>query len=137
MKKRGVRYAARLALVKRALNSYVPGILNMVPRVAAKRPVSQMTRRLFRLLRESVKLHPESFYADQNFPRLLDALERLLVFISEEDAHYAGWLAEALLLLHDIVEEERLKFPEGKAGDVFFYRWASRHQVSKVGSKAP
>ena len=125
-------YAAKLALVKRAVNSYVPGIINMVPRVEPKRPVSKLTRRLFGLLREAVKLHPERFYADKNFPRLLDALEKLLVFIAEEDGHYAGWLAEAMLLLHDIVEEERLRFPEGEAGDIAFYRWAAEHGIGKV-----
>ena len=132
MNKGRSRYAARLALVKRAINSYVPGIINMVPRPAAKRPVSQLTRRLFGLLREAVKLHPARFYADENFPRLLDALERLLVFIAEEDAHYAGWLAEAMLLLHDLVEEERMNFPPGETGDIAFYRWASQHGIRRV-----
>ena len=132
MKKGRSRYAARLALVKRAVNSYVPGIINMVPGVEPKRPVSKLVIRLVGLLREAVKLHPERFYADRHFPRILDAAEKTLVFIAEEDAHYAGWLAEAMLLLHDVVEEERLRFPQGETGDIAFYRWASQHGIRKV-----
>ena len=128
-------YVAKLVLVKRLVNGFVPVLLKAVPEVEARRPVSVLTRRLFGLLREALKLHPERFYADRHFPRVLDAVEKALVFIGEEDGHYAGWLAEAMLLLHDVVEEERVKFPKGEVGDVAFYRWAAQHRIREVGSK--
>ena len=126
-------YAAKLVVVKKLINRVARAALKVTPGVTPKRPVSKLVIRLFEYLREALKLHPERFYADQNFPRILEATERLLVFVAEEDGHYAGWLAEAMLLLHDIVEEERLRFPEGEAGDIAFYRWAAEHGIRKVG----
>ena len=125
----------RLHVVKGIINRIVVKMLKVVPRVRARRPVSTLTRRLFLMLNQATLLHPTRFYADGNFPRILDAAERTLVFIAEQDGHYAGWLAEAMLLIHDLVEEERMKFPPGEAGDVAFYTWAAQHGTSKVGSK--
>jgi len=114
-------YSAKLAFVKRLINNLAPRLLKVVPRVQPRRPVSALTLRLFAFLRMALKLHPERFHVDGNFPKLLEASERTLVFIAEMDGHYAGWLGEA-----------RGQFPPGQAGDMAFYQWASQHGILKV-----
>ena len=101
-----------------------------VPRVEPARPVSQLTRDIFRLLREAMAMHPARFYQDGNFPSLLDAAERFLVYVSEEDGHYAGWLAQAMLLVHDLVHESRVGFEPTTSGDLAWLEWASGHPIS-------
>lgn len=124
--------ALKLVAVKNLINSVVPMLERLVPRTKPQRPACRLTRRLFQLLRKGLKLHPERFYADKNFPKLLRALERSLVFIAEEDGHYAGWLAESMLLVHDLVEETRPEFPPGPRGDAAWIRWASRQGITKI-----
>ena len=130
-------HAAKLILVKKLINRFTLTLLERVPDVGPKRPVSWLTHRLFRLLQRALTLHPERFYANKNFPRVLGAVERVLIFIAEEDGHYAGWLTEAMLLIHDLVEESRRHFPPGQEGDVAWYRWAAQHRTGKVSSKTP
>jgi hypothetical protein len=90
-----------------------------------------LTAELFKMLREALALHPSRFYQDRNFPDLLDVVERFLVYVAEEDGHYAGWLAEAMLLVHDLVEESRRRFPAGADGDLAWLEWMSRHPIAK------
>jgi hypothetical protein len=74
-------------------------------------------------------MHPKDFYEPENFPQLLQALKQALVFIAEEDGHYAGWLAETMLLVHDLVAESRAQFPPGQEGDVAWIHWASGQPI--------
>jgi len=121
-----------LILVKRAVNHAARVLGKLVPRVVPARPVSSLTKDLFDLLREAVAMHPDRFYRDQNFPRILDAAERTLVYVAELDGHYAGQLAQAFLLIHDLVAESRRRFPPDSRGDVAWLMWASRHGIAKV-----
>jgi len=77
-------------------------------------------------------MHPGRFYEDANFPRILQAAEKTLVFLAEEDGHYAGWLAMTMLLVHDIVEVTRVQFPPGQVGDVAWIAWACQHGIRDV-----
>jgi hypothetical protein len=91
--------------------------------------VSRLTLRLFELLQKGLGLQDKAFYEDKNFPRLLKALEKTLIFIAEEDPHYAGWLAEAMLLCSQLVQESRRQFPPGAEGDVLWMSWAAQARV--------
>lgn len=106
-----------LAFVKRGINAWAKGAVKAVPGVYARKPVSKLVKRLIGLLQKGLRLHPKEFYRDKHFPRLLRAVERTLVFICEEDPHYAGWLAEAMLLTAQLVQETRREFPPGAEGD--------------------
>lgn len=127
---------ARLAATKEILNRVTPVLLKAVPGVGPRRPVSKLTVRLFQLLRKALAMHPDRFYEDGNFPRILQAVERTLLFLAEEDGHYAGWLAQAMLLVHDLVEESRSRFPPGQAGDVLWISWACQHGIREVKAAA-
>jgi hypothetical protein len=127
---------AKLAVVKALVNNAAAMLVKAVPGTGAQRPVSRLTRRLFQMLRDAAGLAPGRFYQDKNWPRLLEALEKTLVFISEEDGHYAGQLAQAMLLIHDLVEETRRDFPRTAEGDVAWLQWASRHEVTKFKQAA-
>jgi len=120
-------YAAKLVLVKGLINRFVPVLLRAVPSVDPERPVSQLTRRLFGMMREAMALNPERFYEDGNWPRVLDAAERSLIFIADYSPHYAGQLAQAMLLIHDLVEETRAGFGVGALGDIAWLQWAAQH----------
>jgi len=122
----------KLAALKHAINAMSPVLLRLAPGIGPRRPVSLLCTRLFRMLRKALKMHPAGFYEAENFPQLLQALERSLVFIAEEDGHYAGWLAEALLLTHDLVAETRREFPPGQEGDVAWIHWASGQPILGV-----
>jgi len=122
----------KLQSVKHAINMFSPVLLRLVPATDSSKPVCVLTRRLFALLRKALGEHPSRFFADKNFPQLLQALERTLIFISEEDSHYAGWQAMTMLLIHDLVEESRKQFPAGPPGDVAWIQWASSQKVAKV-----
>ena len=124
--------ALKLEAVKHALNAFSPVLLKMVPGTGSAKPVCVLTRRLFALLRKALRLHPEAFFKDQNFPLLLQALERTLIFIGEEDSHYAGWEAMTMLLIHDLVAETRPQFGPGPAGDALWIQWAASQRVAKI-----
>ena len=128
-------FVDRLSWVKRLALQGVRSLGRWVPGVEAERPVSLLTKDLFKLLREALALHPAEFYGDKNFPTLLDVVERFLVYVAEEDGHYAGWLAQAMLLVHDLVDESRQGFEPGARGDVDWLVWASGHPIgdSKQG----
>lgn len=124
--------SVKLAALKHAINAFSPVLLKLAPGIGPRRPVSLVCTRLFRMLRQALKLHPVGFYEAENFPQLLQALERSVVFIAEEDGHYAGWLAEAMLLVHDLVAESRVQFPPGQEGDVAWIHWASQQPITRV-----
>jgi len=128
-------YAAKLALVKGLINRFVPVLLKAVPKVDPQRPVSELTQRLFSMMREAMALNPERFYADGNWPRLLDAAERSLIFIADYSPHYAGQLAQAMLLIHDLVDESRVGFPVGARGDIDWLQWAAQHRTKGFKQK--
>jgi hypothetical protein len=117
--------------VKRMVVKAARRFVKVVPRVRPGRPVGQLVVRLFNLLRDGLELHDPDFYRDGNFPDLLMGVERVLLYLSEVDGHYAGWLAEAMLLCHDLVEESRRRFPAGADGDVAWLEWMSRHPIAK------
>ena len=121
----------RLSWVKRLVVRGARMLGKWVPIVEPARPVSQLTKDLFRLLREAMAMHPARFYEDGNFPTLLDVAERTLVYVAEEDGHYAGWLAHAMLLVHDLVDESRVGFGSASRGDVAWLEWMSGHPVAK------
>ena len=121
----------RLSFVKKLVLRGARMLGWWVPGVDPARPVSQLTKDLFRLLRESMRMHPVRFYQDGNFPTLLDVAERFLVYVAEEDGHYAGWLAQAMLLVHDLVAESRRRFPADAQGDLAWLEWMSGHPVAK------
>jgi hypothetical protein len=127
---------AKLAVVKVLVNNAAAMLVKAVPGTGTKRPVSRLTRRLFVLLKKAADLAPPHFYADRNWLQLLEALDKTLVFISEEDGHYAGQLAQAMLLIHDLVEETRREFPRTAEGDVAWLQWAARHEVTKFKQAA-
>ena len=121
-----------LPFIKHAVNAWAKSAVKVVPRITAKRPVGSLVKQLFGLLKKSAGMHPREYYEDRNYPRLLEALEKTLVFISEEDDHYAGHLAQAMLLVHYLVAYTRRKFPAGREGDVAWIRWASGAQITRV-----
>jgi hypothetical protein len=127
---------AKLAVAKALVNNATAMLVKAVPGTGTRRPVSRLTRRLFILLKKATNLAPTHLYADKNWLQLLEALEKTLVFISEEDGHYAGQLAQAMLLIHDLVEETRREFPRTTEGDVAWLQWASRHDVIKFKQAA-
>jgi hypothetical protein len=115
--------------VKKAINGWARGAVKAVPGVFPRKPVSRLTLRLFELLQKGLGLQDKAFYEDKNFPRLLKALEKTLIFIAEEDPHYAGWLAEAMLLCSQLVQESRRQFPPGAEGDALWMSWAAQARV--------
>ena len=121
-----------LVFVKKALNRWAKGAVRAVPGVYARKPVSKLVKRLMDLLQKGLKLHPKRFYADKNFPRLLRAVERTLIFICEEDPHYAGWLAEAMLLTAQLVQETRREFPPGAEGDRAWIAYMAQVKIAKT-----
>jgi len=121
-----------LKTVKQVINKTSKLLLKVTPKRRPKKPVSRMVFRLFRLLEKAAEMHPAWFYPDKNFPRLLQAGSRVLVFIIGEDTHYAGWMAELFLLIHDIVSESRKFFPAGSRGDKEWIEWAAAQKVMKV-----
>jgi hypothetical protein len=118
-----------LVFVKRAINGWARGAVKAVPGVYARKPVSRLTRQLFEMLQKGLGLQDKAFYEDKNFPRLLEALEKTLIFVAEEDPHYAGWLAEAMLLCSQVVQESRREFPPGAEGDALWISWAIQAKV--------
>jgi len=123
----------KMLAVKKTINAFVPTLSAKIPEIhEPKRPASQAVRWLFTMFRESVKIHPARFYEDGNFPRLLDAVERAMIYLSEEDGHYAGWIAQAMLLIYVGVGETRAKFKLGIEGDVEWLQWMAQHPIKAV-----
>jgi hypothetical protein len=118
-----------LADVKRSVNLMVQVLERMVPQKEARLPVSRLAEQLCSLLLRASRLAPKEFYADANYPRLVQVVGKVLVFVAEEDGHYAGQLAQAMLLVHDLVEETRREFPPGREGDIAWMHWASGHPI--------
>lgn len=118
--------------LKDVLLETVPKLSELVPRTKPTRPVSRMVKFLFLELREAADLSPDLHKPDGRWPRLLDASSNLLLFVSENDGHYAGQIAQAMLLAHDIVEKSRKRFPPGAEGDVAWMEWAAQHGATRV-----
>lgn len=120
-----------LKFIKQIVNKWAKRAVKVVPGTLPATPVGRLTQRLFELLRKGVALQDRQFYTDGNFPTLLKALEKTLLFIAEEDPHYRCWLAEAMLLCYYLVGETRKGFTPGAEGDVAWIEWASGVRVKK------
>jgi hypothetical protein len=127
-----MQIAAQLPGVKGVLLEFAARVGSLVPERQAKRPISHLVKALFMLMRDAANLSPELHTKDGRFFRLMGASERVLIFVSEEDPHYAGQIAQAMLLTHDIVDRSRRKFPPGAKGDIAWMQWASEHGITRV-----
>lgn len=125
-----------LPTVKDVLLEFAPRISSLVPEVEPKRPVSSMVKFLFQMMREAANLSPDLHKPEGRWPELMSASERVLLFVSEEDGHYAGQLAQAMLLTHDLVGKSRERFPPGAKGDVAWMQWAAEHGITRVKEKS-
>jgi len=104
---------------KTIINAITPQIIQLIPPIEEKQPISQIVHRIFKEVKKNLAGHPKRFYQDGNFPRFLDALEKAIIFIAETDGHYRGWLAYFLLATMDIMNYEYEKFPYKR----YFKKW--------------
>jgi len=121
-----------MRLVKAAINAFTRNLMKLVPETEPKRPISQLTQQLFELIKESLTLNPSRFYADQNFPTLLDAARRTLIYLADKDGHYAGQLAQAYMLIYRLMKRHRRKFRKGPSGDIACMRFLAQHGTTKI-----
>jgi len=123
----------KMAIVKKVINSFVPLLGGQIPEIKeVKRPITKEVRKLFKLFDASLKSHPDRFYADGNFPRLLEVTERALVFLCESDGHYAGWVAQAFHFIYHLTAESRKEVLEGLPGSVLWLEYMAQHKVSSA-----
>jgi len=106
--------------------------MKLVPETEPKRPISHLTNQLFELIKESLTLNPSRFYADQNFPTLLDATRRTLIYLADKDGHYEGQLAQAYMLIYRLMKRYRRKFHKGPKGDLALMRYLAQHGTTKI-----
>jgi len=69
--------------IKTVINTTVSILDRVVPRIEPKRPISKLVDRVFALMTEALTLHPERYYKDGNYPRLLEVARRTLIYLAE------------------------------------------------------
>jgi len=124
----------QLPVVKTLVLSFASRVGQIVPEAQPKRPVSCYLKLMFQLLKEAAGMSPGLHPEDGRWKKTLVSAERLLIYVSEEDAHYAGQLAQTMLLTHDIVEKSRKRFEPGARGDVAWMEWACGHGTTGARS---
>ena len=120
----------KLAHLKRAINRvFVPVLGRACPKVEPTRNVTQMVVRIFDRFKANLKVQEDRFYKDQNFPKLIDAVEKALVYIAEKDGHYRGQLAYLLMAVTGEVEFAfKLKRQRDPTYTLFeFHKWLIEH----------
>ena len=78
--------------IKIFINSIVTKFITEIPIVKKTTRVSKLTDEIFTHLRVNTTVQPQKYYADQNFPRLIDTVRQTLIFLTETDNHYQKWL---------------------------------------------
>jgi len=118
--------------IKTVINTTVSILNRVVPHTEPERPISKLVDRVFTLMTEALALHPQCYYKDGNYPRLLEVTRRTLIYLAEHDGHYAGQLSSLMLLTHDAVEELRQRFHPGREGDVALLKYLAQHPIIGV-----
>ena len=93
-----------------------------------------MLIRVLDRVRENLKMHPDHFFKDKNFSRLVDAVERVLVYIAEKDGHYRFELAYLFMRISGEVEFQfKLKRARDPTYTVQeFFEWLSEHPAKVI-----
>ena len=123
---------SKLARLKLLINKSMPFLSKACPEVEPTRNVSLMLTRIFDRVRANVKAQNprvQEIYQDKNFLNLIDAVEKMLIYISEKDGHYRGQLAYAFMAITGEIE---FAFKEKRRKDATyttfeFHKWLSEH----------
>ena len=125
--------ALKLHFIKCVINQVTPFLAEEY-NVEPSLNVTMMLQRVFDRVRENLKVHPDKFFKDQNFPMLIDAVEKVLVFIAEKDSHYRGQVAYVLMAVTGEVESAfKLKRQKDPSYTTFeFHRWLSNIRKTEL-----
>ncbi len=94
----------KMHMMKQALNYTVGMTKGLLPETKPTFPITQILDKTFAnaiTMSESLG----DWHDDKNFPRFVETLRRLLIFIAEEDGYYRGWLEMFLMMLNDNLNE--------------------------------
>lgn len=91
----------KLHLAKAMINYTVPRLNRLVPDRKPDYPISKIVDRTFTAFEAMIKdQEKHGPINDRNFRNLVKTLRRTLIFISEEDIYYRGWLHILFLVLY-------------------------------------
>lgn len=102
----------RLHEIKCVINLVLPIFERYVKKIDTKQRLNDLLWRVFNETNKNVGNHPQNYYADGNFPRLLDVMEKIITYVVETDPHYRGYVAFFMLATMDIMsyDYERFRF---------------------------
>lgn len=96
----------KLHMLKQAIN-YTTGMTkDLIPDNPPTSNIAIAVDSTFRESIEMLKAAPE-WHDDKNFPRLLETLRRMTVFIADEDGYYRGWLEMFCAMLAENMEKTK------------------------------
>jgi len=122
----------KLARLKKVVNRLMPLFGRACPKVEPTRNVTLLLARVFGRVRANLNVQDaevQRAYSDKNFFKLMDVVEKVLVYIAEEDGHYRGQLAYLLLSVTGEVESAfKLKRMKDSTYTIFeFHKWLTEH----------
>lgn len=96
----------KLHLAKQIINYTTPKLNKLIP---DREPTYSITKVVDRVLKAFLAMardqQKRKMLKDQNFINLIETVRRSLIFISEEDIYYRGWLHVLFLVLYLEVKE--------------------------------
>jgi len=95
-----------LLTAKKFFNNVFPKFTSKVPKVKPRKKICKLLHKAFEETEQCLKRQPSEYYKDGNFPRLVENVERLLLYIAENDGHYRAMLTDAILSLVRNINEE-------------------------------
>ena len=121
-----------LKKLKSLINRFTPVLIHACPKREPTRNVTLMLTRIFDRVRANLNVQNvkvQRAYTDKNFRRVIDAVEKVLIYLAEEDGHYRGQLAYLLMAVTGEVEFSfKLKRQKDPSYTTFeFHRWLTEH----------
>lgn len=85
----------KLHFIKCVVNQVTPLLEGF--RVEPTKNTTKMLTRIFDKVRKNLAVYPDKAFGDRNFPNLVNAAEKVLVYVAETDRHYRAQVAFALM----------------------------------------
>lgn len=109
--KRRIEDYPTLHYAKCIINKFVQLYEPAIPKAKPNKNVSKILQKIMEDVKHQANTKlPKEFYEDGNFIRLLDFVEKILIFISENDGHYRAWLAWLLIKIQTELNAQAVQF---------------------------
>jgi len=99
-----------LHILKCIVNKGLGMTAGLIPTEPPQTHVSELVEYTFKHIDKNVPFHPDNFYQDGNFPKLLEAAKKGLIYVCNHDNHYRAWLGYVLFAVMDIVSYDYERF---------------------------